>query len=327
MRDKDWKGKIPIITILLSLTLIIIFIGSITYIPDYPNNNVVNEKITVNHDTDFSETPYKLLTGMFFHKNFTHLILNVSFLLLIGSCIELLISRLKYLFMIFGTGIISILFLTYFSHSAFSAMGSSIFLMGLAGVYLAIKKFDIDLIFYPPSNLKIVKYAELPIITISLIMFPVIDFSLVANNSLPTFSFYSHFVSLIFGFLITSLVKTVDKNFAQPLKIIEEDKGRIKIKVVKSFEIGNKKFDKGEILKIPVKLYEEYENNIKKVDDIKEDTLIDELNYIVNNQLNNTKKEKEVEELEKVVSLLNDSKKVEEDYTEQLQEIVDLLEN
>ena len=154
--DENPTNKIPI------LNWLIIFICSITFLKYIFEHNYVQEQLFISFGMipailfGYSELSTQLkvipayitiITSMFLHGGWMHLIGNMMYLYIFGDNIEEILGRVKFLLFYFITGIIAALTQALLDPSSTIPMiGASGAIAGILGGYLVL---------YPKANIKV----------------------------------------------------------------------------------------------------------------------------------------------------------------------------
>lgn len=87
----------------------------------------------------FGKFPFSIITSMFLHGNWSHLIFNMFFLLFAGSFVENRIGRKKFLLFYLISGICASLFYLFFNKDSYTpAIGASGAIFGLLGAIIVL---------------------------------------------------------------------------------------------------------------------------------------------------------------------------------------------
>jgi len=85
---------------------------------------------------DVATRPWILVTSIFLHGSFDHLLFNMFALAMFGSILERIIGSKRFLIIFFATGVIASLGSAFFYNAALGASGA---IMGIAGCLAAIR--------------------------------------------------------------------------------------------------------------------------------------------------------------------------------------------
>ncbi len=98
--------------------------------------------------------PWRLITSMFMHANFTHLLFNMYALLIFGPLIEQKIGSKRFLYVYFIAGLVGSFAFAFFSPSTF-ALGASGAIMGILGlVIILLPKLKVLFFFVIPMSMR-----------------------------------------------------------------------------------------------------------------------------------------------------------------------------
>ena len=100
-----------------------LLVGFVTIMLQYTNPREFNWIIlhfgSVPAYTILGKEPYRLVTSMFLHGGFVHLLLNMFALFIFGPDVERVLGRIKYLILYFGSGLAADYVYAYFVWSFF----------------------------------------------------------------------------------------------------------------------------------------------------------------------------------------------------------------
>lgn len=127
------------VTPLLLLINIVVFIGMLVDGTSFlfPNPEKIIEWGANFRTLTLNEEPWRLVTCLFVHIGFIHLIINILILLLVGSTLEPLIGKTKFAIAFLVTGILSSATSSFWNTFSINA-GASGAIFGLFGVLIAI---------------------------------------------------------------------------------------------------------------------------------------------------------------------------------------------
>ncbi len=156
LKDNQRSQKIPVITIALILVNVLVFLyqSSLSYFE--MESFFQNYAFTPQgfFDAFRSRSVYwQLITSMFLHGDFGHLLGNMWILWLFGDNVEDYLGKVKYLLFYLGTGLIAILAHTLsMPHSTVFTIGASGAISGVMGAYLILypRARILTLIPFPP---------------------------------------------------------------------------------------------------------------------------------------------------------------------------------
>lgn len=137
-RSESWREFIrfyPVVTIIIAIQFIFYLLTT----PIFPNQ-VMDNFMGVNLFILEGEI-WRLLTPIFLHGGFTHLLFNSFSLILFGPALEKMIGRSKFLLLYFASGITANVATLLLQPPTYSHVGSSGAIFGLFGFYIAIILF------------------------------------------------------------------------------------------------------------------------------------------------------------------------------------------
>lgn len=180
--EEVFKKKKPVITtILIVLNLLIFFGGNIFGIYEELLNKYCIYGPFIRNYQEY----YRLVTGIFLHGNFAHLLINCYSLYIIGSQLESFLGKKKYLIIYLFAGIIGSL--TSITFGEYASVGASGAIFGLLGSLLY---FGYHYRVYLGNAMK------------SQII-PLLILNLIAGFMIPGIDYFGHIGGLIGGTLIT----------------------------------------------------------------------------------------------------------------------------
>lgn len=170
----------PVISILIGINLVIYLIGLI------PSLQMNIFGYGVMHNGLVAQGDYwRLVTSMFLHNGFMHLLFNMFGLYVFGPELERLVGKMRFFTIYMLSGIIANV-LTYLIHPLnYTSLGASGAIFGIFGAYLA-------LVFYTRKSMPQFKQLILPLVGISVMM----------TFIQPNINITAHIGGLVVGFLI-----------------------------------------------------------------------------------------------------------------------------
>jgi membrane associated rhomboid family serine protease len=147
LRDENTSGKLPAVNICLILANLAVFIYQLTLTPHIEKafvmaNAMVPARIPgwlLGHGT-FEGAFFPLVTSMFLHGGFAHILGNMLFLWIFGDNVEAYFGHLGYLLFYFvcgiGAGLVHVVFNL---HSHLPAIGASGAISGVMGAYIVLE--------------------------------------------------------------------------------------------------------------------------------------------------------------------------------------------
>lgn len=170
----------PVISILIGINLIIYLLGLIPSL----QFNIIGYGVMSNFR--ISEGDYwRLLSSMFLHADFLHLLFNMFGLYVFGPELERIVGKMRFFNLYMLSGIIANV-LTYIVYPLnYSSLGASGAIFGIFGAYLA-------LVYYTRKTMPQFKQLILPLVGISVMM----------TFIQPNINITAHIGGLIVGFLI-----------------------------------------------------------------------------------------------------------------------------
>ena len=192
---KQYISLYPVVSTLLAINLIVYLI---TLIPGL-GDEVFWRGIHINGLIDQGEW-WRLVTSMFLHGGFTHVLFNMFSLFIFGPELEHFTGKVRFLTIYFLSGIIGNLATFMIEDSTYASVGASGAIFGMIGAFGA-------LVYYTRHLFPQLKQVILPIIVISVIM----------TFLSPNINISAHLGGLVAGFLI-GMVYFNPKNTTNKIK-------------------------------------------------------------------------------------------------------------
>jgi membrane associated rhomboid family serine protease len=144
LKDLNPSRSFPVVNIGLILANILVFIYQLTLPPRVLNSFFLANAVIPNHVPlflagyiDFKVAFLPLITSMFLHGGFAHILGNMLFLYIFGDNVEDYFGHLGYLVFYFFCGIGSgLLHILFNFHSSAPAIGASGAISGVMGAYI-----------------------------------------------------------------------------------------------------------------------------------------------------------------------------------------------
>ena len=181
----------PIVTAILIIHLLLFLV---TLIPFFPSNWVFENLAGVNLFVAEGEV-WRLVTPIFLHSGFAHLLFNSFSLVLFGPPLEQMLGKTKFLFVYLAGGILANIATYFLNPLTYTHVGSSGAIFALFGFYLAIILFKKHMLTQQNSQI---------ILSITAI-------GLVMTFLQPNINVTAHIFGLLSGFLIGAIFY-YDKN-------------------------------------------------------------------------------------------------------------------
>lgn len=172
--------KYPVISVLISMNLVVYLLGLIPGI----GNNLYALGIAYNYSISQGEY-WRLITAMFLHGGFLHLLFNMFGLYVFGPELEQLAGKLRFFSIYFISGLLANVATYVVEPLNYASLGASGAIFGIFGAYLA-------LVYHTRKILPQLKQLILPLVAISVIM------TFVQSNINIT----AHLVGLAVGFIL-----------------------------------------------------------------------------------------------------------------------------
>ena len=178
----DFVKLYPVITTIVAIHIIIYVLQ---WVPFLPHNWVLQHLTGVN--ILIAEGEYwRLVTPIFVHLGFAHLLFNSFSLVLFGPYLEALLGRISFFILYLTTWIIANMATYLFKPLIYSHVGASGSIFGLFGIYVALIYLYKDI--FPQQGRQVV----IPIVVLGLVM----------TFLQPGINITAHVVGLLSGFII-----------------------------------------------------------------------------------------------------------------------------
>jgi membrane associated rhomboid family serine protease len=147
LRDENPSGKFPFVNISLLLANIGVFFYQLTLTPHTYKafvmaNAMVPARVPawLNGYANFETAFLPLITSMFLHAGFAHILGNMLFLWIFGDNVEAEFGHLQYLFFYLVCGVgAGLVHIAFNFHSPLPALGASGAISGVMGAYIVLE--------------------------------------------------------------------------------------------------------------------------------------------------------------------------------------------
>lgn len=139
-RTESFRGFIRIYPVVSLIIFINILLYLLTTIPVFPSKSLFELLAGVNLFIVNGEY-WRLVTPIFIHSGFAHMLFNSFSLVLFGPALEQLLGKTKFFFLYFSTGIAANIATLTLKPLTYTHVGSSGAIFGLFGFYIAIIAF------------------------------------------------------------------------------------------------------------------------------------------------------------------------------------------
>jgi rhomboid protease GluP len=146
---KEFLRLYPIVSLIISIHLILFMIG---YFPFFPRVWIFETFSGVNLYVAEGEV-WRLLTPIFLHSGFTHLLFNSFSLVLFGPALESIVGKYRFITIYLLSGIGANIATYLLQPLTYTHVGSSGAIFGLFGFYLAIISFKKNMLSRENSQL------------------------------------------------------------------------------------------------------------------------------------------------------------------------------
>jgi membrane associated rhomboid family serine protease len=188
----------PIVSLIISINIIIYLLSILPFFPNiwfFETFSGVNLYIT---EGQF----WRLLTPIFMHSGFSHMLFNSFSILLFGPALERMLGSGRFLFVYLFSGIIANIATLMVEPLTFTHVGSSGAIFGLFGYYLSIIMFRKTMLSRQNSQI---------IITLLVI-------NLLMTFLQPNINITAHLFGLLGGFLLGAFPYFNKKDFSDSIK-------------------------------------------------------------------------------------------------------------
>lgn len=144
-RTESFKEFIRYYPIITGIVFIHIILYLIMVLPFFPNDFIFSNLAGVNIYIVEGEI-WRLVTPMFIHSGFPHLLFNSFSLVLFGPGLERMLGKKKFITLYLLTGMLANIATLLLKPLTYTHVGSSGAIFGLFGIYLAIILFRKDLL-------------------------------------------------------------------------------------------------------------------------------------------------------------------------------------
>ena len=195
---KEYITYYPVVSLIL-LVHILLFL--LTNLPIFPAKSIMENLIGVNLYITQGEW-WRLITPIFIHGGFSHLLFNSFSIFLFGPGLEKILGKFKFLFIYLFTGIAANIITLFLEPLTYVHLGSSGAIFGLFGYYISIVVFRKNMI--SQGNAQIIT----TIAALSLIM----------TFLQPNINIVAHIFGFLAGLIIGSISESKGKNILSSYK-------------------------------------------------------------------------------------------------------------
>lgn len=139
---KEFIAYYPVVSFILSIHILLYLLTSL---PIFPNQLILERMIGVNLFIYQGEW-WRLITPIFIHGSFSHLLFNSFSIFLFGPALERILGKSKFILIYLFTGIAANLITLMVQPLTYTHLGSSGAIFGLFGYYIALIVFRKDAI-------------------------------------------------------------------------------------------------------------------------------------------------------------------------------------
>lgn len=175
----------PVVSLIIAVQIILYLLTSLPILP----NAIIFEKLSGINLYIWGGEWWRLITPIFMHSGFSHLLFNSFSLILFGPGLERILGRLKFTALYFITGISANIATLLIEPVTYIHVGASGAIFGLFGMYISITRFRKHLLTRDNRQL---------ILTIAVI-------SIIMTFLQSNVNIISHIFGFISGFLIGAL--------------------------------------------------------------------------------------------------------------------------
>lgn len=183
IRRENFKQYITLYPIVSSIIALNLFIYLLTLIPGF-GQELIYAGMSVNGLIAAGEW-WRVVTSMFIHAGFTHVLFNMFSLFLFGPELEKIAGKMRFLTIYFLAGIFGIAATYITQEPNYASVGASGAIYGIFGAFAA-------LVYYTRNLFPQLKQIILPLIVISVIM----------TFMTPNINIAAHLGGLVAGFVL-----------------------------------------------------------------------------------------------------------------------------
>lgn len=183
IRRENFKQYITLYPIVSSIIALNLFIYLLTLIPGF-GQELIYAGMSVNGLIAAGEW-WRVVTSMFIHAGFTHVLFNMFSLFLFGPELEKIAGKMRFLTIYFLAGIFGIAATYLTQEPNYASVGASGAIYGIFGAFAA-------LVYYTRNLFPQLKQIILPLIVISVIM----------TFMTPNINIAAHLGGLVAGFVL-----------------------------------------------------------------------------------------------------------------------------
>lgn len=183
IRRENFKQYIRLYPVVSSLIAINLVVYLLTLIPGF-GRNLLYMGMSVNALIAQGEW-WRIITSMFLHLGFTHVLFNMFSLFLFGPELEKIAGKMRFLTIYFLAGIFGIAASLLIEDPTYASVGASGAIYGMFGAFAA-------LVYYTRHLFPQLKQIILPLIVVSVIM----------TFLMPNINITAHLGGLITGFIL-----------------------------------------------------------------------------------------------------------------------------
>jgi rhomboid protease GluP len=136
-RSESFKEFIRLYPIVSSIIAIHIIIFLLTILPVFPNSWFIEQFSGINLYI-WEGQLWRLITPLFMHSGFSHLLFNSFSIVLFGPALERILGRSRFLFVYLTTGVLANVATLLLQPVTYSHVGASGAIFGLFGYYASI---------------------------------------------------------------------------------------------------------------------------------------------------------------------------------------------
>lgn len=209
IRTENFREFIRYYPVVSTIVAIHIILHLMIVLPIFPNSLIFEKMLGVNLYIIQGEY-WRLITPIFIHGGFAHLLFNSFSLILFGPGLERMFGKIPFISFYLATGILANIATLILKPLTYTHLGSSGAIFGLFGIYIAIVLFRKDLMSQQNSQMIIT------IIVIGLIM----------TFIQPNVNVTAHLFGAISGFILGTIFLGRGKELAHTVKSFSEQATR-----------------------------------------------------------------------------------------------------
>lgn len=202
LRTESFKEFIrfyPVVTGIITIHIVLYLVTILPFFPNYWVENLVGVNILIAQGE-----VWRLVTPVFVHAGFAHMLFNSFSLVLFGPALERILGKWRFIAIYLATGIVANIATFFLKPLIYVHVGSSGAIFGLFGVYVAMIVFRRELMSRQNSQI---------VLTIAVI-------GLIMTFIQPNINVTAHLFGFLGGFVLGSVILGRGKDLTQSIRTI-----------------------------------------------------------------------------------------------------------